>query len=294
MLPIRFVALAALLLACRSSSTTTSDEVDVVFVKASSGEIIARSKMPVGDLPETFLVETTLEVEGKTWSVVTAEPATKKEFSKTGHLRVALAPIEMVDPSKLLYSLPTISDDLGVAVGNEAPAPDRLQITEDDWRQTEFVSARHAAAVLEELRDIRAVYSEHRKGVGFDAIHVRKRVPEPIVKGSVSLAAVKKLFPPTRTYEGVSFVRQSGTIPGAFAWVADSITLWGVVDPNGNVLVLSVVMPDGDPEPSVTARLTEASESLDLILVDWVTMSTIPVLPGWGDGQSDAAQSSAP
>jgi hypothetical protein len=48
--------------------------------------------VPVGQLPTTFDSSTTLDIDDKKWSVVDATPKTRREFERTGHLSVVLAP----------------------------------------------------------------------------------------------------------------------------------------------------------------------------------------------------------
>ena len=122
---------------------------------------------------------------------------------------------EFVDPSALLYSVPTIEDRLpGVLPSRD---PNAFTIHEDDWRQVEVVSHALRPAVDAELIDIVAVRAE-RKGPGFPRCHVRTRIPEPIPAGTISRAAVRDAL------EGLIEVKlqidgsQSGLVEGGFAF----------------------------------------------------------------------------
>lgn len=81
-----------------------SRKVTVEFIDAASGAVFASSDMPVDDLPDTFEIDTTLHLGESNWSVVRAEPLTKKEFSKAGKLRIRLRKIEMMDPHAIGFS----------------------------------------------------------------------------------------------------------------------------------------------------------------------------------------------
>ena len=62
--------------------------VKVTFFDQASGTIISSSRMPLERLPETFEVDTQLEMAGDSYIVVRAEPPTKAEFSSTNELKV--------------------------------------------------------------------------------------------------------------------------------------------------------------------------------------------------------------
>lgn len=64
-----------------------SRKVAVSFVDEATGAVFAQSSMPVGDLPDSFQIDTTLHLGETDWSVFRAEPSLKTEFSKTGKLR---------------------------------------------------------------------------------------------------------------------------------------------------------------------------------------------------------------
>lgn len=136
--------------------------IDVTFIESASQEAFAKSKIPVEQLPDSFEIDTTLDIGDQKWSVDKTEPLTKEEFVKTGTLKVYLTKIQTIDPNELLYSLPTINN--GIAqVSKLTKADNNLFIVhEDDWRQIEFVSIRYDAEIANELKAIYEIHKNHR------------------------------------------------------------------------------------------------------------------------------------
>ncbi len=252
-------------------------QVEVVIVNVKTRETVAYSTLAVADLPDSFLVETRLEIAGRSWVVVEAEPPSKPEFSETGKVRITVAPVETVDPNTILFSLPTISEDLGESVGSSLPTDDYFQITEDDWRQTEFVAASFRSAIVEELADIdRVRLSAHG---GYEEIHVRKRVPEPLLFEKLTLDRVRTLMPSDKVFKGVSFARQKGSIPESFSWTCSGMQVWGVADDEGAIALLCLYfLSAGELSGQQIERIASMANACGLIFVDWVSGQTIPSL----------------
>src|SRR5262245_22763368 len=120
-------------------SSRKHDKIKVEFVEVGKEKPFAVSMVPIGQLPETFEIATTLTISNKQWSVVNATPKQKADFEKSGKLTVVLSPIQMANPKDILFSLPTINDRMCAL--EKVPSLDGLLlIHEDDWRQVEFVS----------------------------------------------------------------------------------------------------------------------------------------------------------
>ena len=268
---------AALLIGGRHSNGEGAQKAGFVTVEFldRDGNLLAKSKVPVEQLPETFRIDTTFELLGKEWSVATAEPLDKVEFSRTQHLRVTLHEIVMMPPGDLLYSLPTISDECGVTTGATVPHDGLYQVSEDDWRQVEFVSAQFRAQVELELADIAAVRHLERVGIGYKRVHIRARIPEPLALVRLSRSAAKVLFPPEQEYEAVSFHRTPGSIAGSFAWRTEGGSVfWGVADNPDTVLWLG--MHEGPKhDEQFEGRLVQLMSEQNLLLVDWCTATLV-------------------
>ena len=99
-----------------------SRKVTVTFVDDATGAVFATSNMPVGDLPDSFQIDTTLHLGETDWSVIRAEPPMKAEFTKTGKLTIRLRKIETMDPKAIAFSQLDITerfdDDKALSVGD--------------------------------------------------------------------------------------------------------------------------------------------------------------------------------
>jgi hypothetical protein len=87
-----------------------SRNVLVTFIDDATNEAFAESEMPPANLPDSFAEETTLHISDDDWSVVEAEPKSKKEFTKSRALTLRLRKVELVDPQTLSYSQLDITD----------------------------------------------------------------------------------------------------------------------------------------------------------------------------------------
>ncbi len=103
-----------------------SRNVLVTFINDATNEAFAESKMPPANLPESFAAETTLHIGDADWSVVHAEPQSKKEFTESGALTLRLRKIELIDPEALSYSQLDITDRFD----------DNANLGADEWIST--------------------------------------------------------------------------------------------------------------------------------------------------------------
>lgn len=252
-------------------ASCSKNTVHVEFINAKDNSVIAVSDMKPEQLPESFAINTTLDMKNSKWSVQSADPVEKSKFVKTGKLRVVLSPITMMPPGEILFSLATISDDLGGVAGDALPGEKILAIHEDDWRQVEFVSQNFTNELAQELAGIQNIYQNQRSGVGFKKVHVRKRIPSPLENQSIALSDLETIFHPQAKFDSVGFQRTRGTIPNSFAWKLDrSLIIWGVTDNSGKVVRLCV---RGIPESGNVVRFSETFSALNsrykLVFVDW-------------------------
>jgi hypothetical protein len=196
--------------------------------------------------------------------VVKAEPPTRAEFEKSKRLMLTLARVELqhVDPRAILYSLPTINDRLPeedvVADGSE------MVLTEDDWRQFEFVSLALRYVVEDEIGAIDQIHHDHRRGMGFEEIHAR-RIDRPVDDLPVDAVAQLELEAagPLRLDRHGHRVRGgfAHTLPGG--WL-----LYGTAD-GGEITTLALHPTEDAPPPDVVNALDELAAEHGLLLVDW-------------------------
>src|SRR5258708_33836916 len=157
--------------------------ISVSFVDDQTGVTFASSELPPDQLPDTFALETDLDMRGNHYVVVAADPPNKEAFAKSKRLTVRLQRVEQMDPRAVLFSMPSICS-------SALPACERVEssagvpvLHEDDWRQCELVSATHASDISAELAAIREVHAKAWTGSGWREVHARQRIPKPMPEG---------------------------------------------------------------------------------------------------------------
>ena len=246
------------------------NEIHVEFVEVGQQHPFAASKVPIAQLPDTFEIDTTLDLDDKKWRVVDAIPKLKTEFEKSGKLTVILSPQQLVNPKDILFSLPTINDRMCALL--KAGSLDRiLVIHEDDWRQIEFISENLAAEVNAEILDIQAIYDTKRQGIGFTSLHVRKRIEEPIPPDAIPLAALKQLFTIAKSFAGFGLGDYKAVAENGFAFETnDGLRFYGVSNEKGNVVFLCLDGANGFPQ-----NCTNLLRAFNLLAVNWCKCQVI-------------------
>jgi hypothetical protein len=244
-----------------------SKTVSVVFVDEPTGTILATSEVPLDQLPDTFAVDTNLEMSGVPFVVVRAQPQTKTEFSRTKRLTVTLRKVEQLDPKQILFSLPSIC---GAALPGTAQANDFgdiIVLHEDDWRQCEFVANSLHDAIDADLSGVRRIHLEAAVKVGWREIHVREKIQEPLPPG-IRWAKAADLLGDFVRIDAVAFGNKANSVRGAVAARLDGqVVVWGIEEARG-LTALCVENLDGATETTVAA-LKRVADGLSLGLVHW-------------------------
>jgi len=254
--------------------------VKVSFIDVETDRPLGEATLPLEALPASFEVATTLELRGQPYEVVSASPTTAREFQATGSLRLELRAVKVatVAPSDILYSLPTLADELPVMEKGSTKRERRvLELHEDDWRQVEFVALALQASVEVELKAISRIHTEHRTGPGFDALHIRENVPAPLEGIRLTLAEVRDAWGEAGWWrEGLSFRRSTELVAGGFALqVSSALALYGT-EREGYVTTLGLQCTGGSADLEGPARVLAAlAERHQLCLVDWCQVERI-------------------
>jgi hypothetical protein len=229
----------------------------VSFIDATTQTLLGEADLPDSQLPEAFTADTSLTLGGAEWQVERAEPMTRAEYVASGSLRVVLRRLEQVDPRQLLYSLPTLENALPPIHDGDVSAAFALH--EDDWRQRELVTASFEPEVGAELAEIRRVKAE-RRGVGFERLHVRSRIPAPLAGVTLRIEdVVAQLGDVARRDLAIA----RSLVDGGFAYVVGAGAIYGR-ECDGIVHTLALAGPM-DPSP-----LAPLARSHRLLLVDWL------------------------
>ncbi len=233
-----------------------------VSIRVEFVDISGKHQLPIVDveseqLPASFELHTVMHLGELDFQVMKAEPA---DFRKTGSLRLELIPIETIDPANILFSLPTLSNELPPA---EAPwKPQCLGLHEDDWRQIELISQQRLPEAERELAAIRRV-KDLFNGSGYPELHVRK-LAAPLEGASLSLTELANALPAARGGAGICFREIEASVSDGFAWRTQGGLLVFGTAPEGKVHTLCIEPPGRDG-----AALAELARRHGLVLADW-------------------------
>ena len=243
-----------------------SPKIRVTLTNNRTGEVIGETNMKADDLPESFAAETTLSLGDQDWSVISAEPPTREAYTKSKTLRLSLTPIETVDPSTLLYSLPTICDPLPDA--EDDLVADGFLILEDLWRQVEFVARAHEREIDRELAAIAAIHANESESIGFKNLHVRTEIGSPL-SPPPSFEDMADLCRGFRRAE-LGYHPSGHRIVDGFAFVqGGALALYGIAA-DGRVQILGVQSSgDGKTGADTVESLRRFADAHNLLLVDW-------------------------
>jgi hypothetical protein len=132
---------------------------------------------------------------------------------------------------------------------------------EDDWRQLELVASRFEPEIAVELEAIRAVHAE-RRGVGFERLHVRKLIEEPLAGVGLGLDEVRAAIGGEVGHRELTFGGAPGVVAGGFAFVVEPGAVYGRED-GDRVACLGIARGF---EPATFSALAKAHS---LLIVDW-------------------------
>jgi len=181
-------------------------------------------------------------------------------------------PAQTVDPKSILFSLPTISDDLPELEQVQGrPEPDVLILHEDDWTQLEFFAKERLAEIERMLREFKPFEAANRAGAAWKKPFVRKISRQPVVRGSKvperlanlvgSKVAVAPIVMSAPSVGGR--VKNGFTIP-----LGGNVTLYGCED-NTGIPVLGASLGRDPVDHNLVEAFARLNATEGLILVDW-------------------------
>lgn len=255
--------------------------IHVKFFDAQSGQLMGEAEMPAANLPQSFEAATTFQIQGRSYQVVSASPMTAREFRASGTLSIHMREVhvETVNPRDILYSLPTLCDQLpAIEEGSSKVGRRVLELHEDDWRQVELVTLLHQSAIEADLRAVERIHTEHRKGPGFDALHLRKEVSAPLEGAMLTLGDLRSALGEAATWlDGIAFQGVAGLVEDGFAVrLPSGLALYGTQEA-GRVTVLGLHRGEAGAAVEGDARLLAALATRHrLCLVDWCRVAQLP------------------
>lgn len=180
--------------------------------------------------------------------------------------------IQWIDPKKILFSIPTLSDDMApLEPLREPPDDEDFAFHEDEWCQIEFFPRRQLATIQQTLKEYKQFEQAHRVQQGWSKAYLRKIQRIPVLSAARPLEKVEQLFgvkagsaPILFTFNAFSGrVKNGFTIP-----IGGNITLYGYVD-NENIPVLGAEVGRDPDNSRLTDAFMKANASDGLLLVDW-------------------------
>jgi hypothetical protein len=192
----------------------------------------------------------------------------RPEYILAGELKLHLRRVQRLDPSKILYSLPSLCDLLP-PLDESRRTGDEFEIHEDDWRQFELVLALHAQRCDKEIEAIRRIHENESAEMAWRKVHPREN-PDPPIDRRFSTEQMLRHFSLAGPLRGVAFDRTEFVIRDAWAFIAsDGMQFYGL-SPGGKVSVIGIVqerLPDV-PSTSIESLKSLAAE-FELELVYW-------------------------
>ena len=200
--------------------------------------------------------------------------------------------VEYVDPGRLLFTVPTISNDLAplAPLGSTSLADD-LEIDEDDWCQVEFFRDRYLPELQRILEEYHTFEASHRQTTTMGGrqltvwrrTYVRVVSREPLLFGDRLVERLAHLLNGemgpapvlVSTGSGVGRVKDGFTLS-----VGRHVVLYGYVA-EGEIPVLAAFVGDEPDGLSLSSAFSRLYAALGLVLVDWRAQF---ILVGANDG----------
>ncbi len=242
------------------------ETVTVEFYNSKDGSLIGTSDMPVSQLPDTFEVATTMSLHGEEWSVQEAIPMRSEEFQKSKKLTLRMSKIEYMNPNDLLYSLPTISNELPGRTDETPFSAEPFSIQEDDWRQFEFLRKESTPLIEVECSKIEQLKKEFSKEVdesftAYTNCHVRDVIGYPGL--DIKLSELTQLLN-SEEIGGLKFHGDSGFVEGGFSIPTASSVFFGLVK---NEIVHELCI--GNLTDGTRNEIQSILQRFDLLFVNW-------------------------
>lgn len=247
-------------------------QIRVTLIDADTGEPIGETSHAPAELPESFEGYTTLKVGEHTWEVLGADPSDRREYLRTGTLRLQIRKVEIttIPITELMYSLPTVNRCLPDLNEEESKLGLQiLEIIEDDWRQIELWSVESLPDIRTDIDQIAAIVKQSKNGF-FKTLVGRTDTRQPLEHCRLLLPNLLAELDGSTQFDGLGFRNAAGLIPDAFALrTQDGLYLYGLHD-NGRVTTLCLLRGRTPEPPEVDSdTIAGIMRTNNLHLIDW-------------------------
>lgn len=180
--------------------------------------------------------------------------------------------IQEIDPSEILYTTPTIANELPplTEITSEGEAT-IFPIHEDDWSQIEFLHPSQLQEVQKHMGEYSAFEAENRREVGWQNVYLRNFVHKPIF---TAMQPKKKLLNILNAEEGDPPILHSssaitGLVKNGFsASVGAGVVLYGYTD-GMKVVALGASLGEDPSNEALVSVFSKLNSKWGLVLVDW-------------------------
>lgn len=253
-----------------------NDKIEVTIVDIDDGKVIARSMMKADEIPE-FDPATTIHLNEIEYDVLEASPESKELCAKQKKLtlKVRRSVAQVAATEDILYTIPTIANDILPLVKEGKTGKNTFKVHEDDWRQFELISKSLSPVIESELAGIREVRQNLCTEEGFfKAIFVRKLIKTPLQGSNLRIDELQRQLKVRTVYDGISLINSAGILPG---FVKDGFAFQGL---NGTqvfgqaidnvVVVANLSFASAGDTARCIDEVVKLLASHDLLCVDWL------------------------
>ncbi|WP_050027738.1 hypothetical protein [Verrucomicrobium sp. BvORR034] len=180
--------------------------------------------------------------------------------------------IQSIDPSKILFSIPTLSEDIAeLEPVKQAPGKDACMFHEDEWTQVEFFAKSQLTEVQRLLKEYNQFEQANRVKHGWLKPYIRRIKRTSVIKGASPVEVLEKLL--ERKAGPGPILLSSSTVAGrvkdGFSLaLGGNVTLYGYSDAEGTPVLGAHVGKDGE-DIKLTQVFMKLNAAEGLILVDW-------------------------
>ena len=179
---------------------------------------------------------------------------------------------ETIDPHSILFSVPTISNDLAPLEPVEGELREfDFAFHEDDWSQVEFFPKGQLATVQRILEAYKPFEVANRTGHGSRNVYVREIDRAAVIPNRDAVARLEAILGSKVGPAPVllSAGSMTGRVKHGFSLpLGRGVTIYGYATPAG-IPVLGALLGDDPDHPKLVEAFVKLNAAEGLVLVDW-------------------------
>lgn len=180
--------------------------------------------------------------------------------------------VQSLDPKTILFTTPTLSDDLAqLEPMHRGPSNADFVFHEDEWSQVEFFPRSQLGEVQRLLKEYKPFERAHRVQHGWRQVYVRKIRRIPVLSGVEATHQLEGLLGAKAGAAPMLFSGSSvsGSVKNGFSLpLGGNVTLYGYRDTHG-IPILGAFVGKNPDDSKLTNAFMKLNSERGLILVDW-------------------------